>query len=94
VINKFVSSPPLPKEKNEMARLKAEYSALLRTVGRRVPKLYNEVNSWLHNSLTSPNAVQNFQWEALILVLDAVASSVSHVNITLNRARHLLMFDA
>jgi len=80
IINKFVLSAPQPNEKSEMSRLKNEYANLLKTVGRRVPKFYNEVNAWLHNSLSSPNAVQSYQWEALILVLDSVASSVCHVS--------------
>ncbi|ODN00153.1 Exportin-5 [Orchesella cincta] len=78
ICNKFVSAPPTPEEKEELAKLKAEFSQMLRNVGKRLPKLYKEVNTWLHSSLNSPNAVQVYQWETLVLVIDSVASSISH----------------
>ncbi|CAL8089627.1 unnamed protein product [Orchesella dallaii] len=78
ICNKFVSAPPVSEEKEELAKLKVEFSQMLRSVGKRLPKLYKEVNSWLHSSLNSPNAVQVYQWETLVLVIDAVASSISH----------------
>lgn len=79
-----MTAPPKSLERDEMNRLKNEFTMLLRSAGHRVPTLYNEVNGWLRNSLSSPNCVQNFQWEALTLVVDAVASSVSEVSCLLN----------
>lgn len=76
-----MTAPPKSLEREEMNRLKNEFATLLRLVGHRVPTLYNEVNGWLRNSLNSPTSIQNFQWEALTLVVDAVASSVSEVSV-------------
>lgn len=89
ICTKFVSAPPHPLEKEELSRLKTEFSQMLRSVGKCLPKLYKEVNSWLHSSLNSPNAVEIYQWEALVLVIDAVASSISHVG-TLNQSQLLI----
>lgn len=80
ICTKFVSAPPTAEEKDELARLKIEFGQVLRSIGKCLPKLYKEVNSWLHSSLNSPNAVQIYQWETLVLVIDAVASSISHVS--------------